>query len=188
MVEALIFDCDGTLTDSMPLHFLAWREVMQRVNIEFTEERFYELAGMPGDKVLSAIAGDSLSEAEKHRLLQERESLFFDSLEKVQPIIEVVNIAREHKDRFPMAVASGSIRESVDRQLTSIGILDWFQVTVTAEDTELHKPEPDVFLEAARRLGVKPQACRVYEDSDFGIEAARRAGMELVDVRPLYRK
>jgi beta-phosphoglucomutase-like phosphatase (HAD superfamily) len=86
-----------------------------------------------------------------------------------------------------MAVASGGLRPIIDLQLQQIGLHGWFDAVVTAEDTELHKPEPDVFLEAARRLGVPPQYCRVYEDSDLGIEAARRAGMTWVDVREFHR-
>jgi HAD superfamily hydrolase (TIGR01509 family) len=82
-----------------------------------------------------------------------------------------------------MAVASGGQRRMVEKTLSQIGVLDWFPVVVTAEDTRRHKPEPDVFLEAARRLGVEPATCTVYEDTDLGLEAARRAGMRSVDVR-----
>jgi len=101
------------------------------------------------------------------------------------PIEKVVAVAREARGTRPMAVASGGYRRVVERTLRHIGILDWFGVLVAAEDTSRHKPEPDVFLEAARRLGVAPGACTVYEDTDLGIEAARRAGMRWVDVRVL---
>lgn len=186
MIKALIFDCDGTLTDSMPIHFVAWQQVMESVDVEFTEKRFYELAGMPGDKVIDAIA-NHLDSATRIRLLQEREELFFASLDQVKPVDAVVQIAREHHKQMPMAVASGSIKASVEKQLETIGVSEWFQAVVAAEDTKLHKPEPDVFLEAARRLKVPAANCRVYEDSDLGIEAAERAGMQWVDVRPLYQ-
>lgn len=185
MIKALIFDCDGTLTDSMPLHYVAWQEVMRQVDVEFPEKRFYELAGMPGEKVINSIAAHLDSET-KTRLLAEREELFFESLNQIQPVPAVLDIAREHRGKMQMAVASGSISVSVRKQLTTIGALDWFETIVAAEDTERHKPDPDVFLEAARRLGVPANACRVFEDSDMGIEAARRAGMEWVDVRPWY--
>lgn len=186
MIKALIFDCDGTLTDSMPIHFVAWQQVMESVDVEFTEKRFYELAGMPGDKVIDAIA-NHLDSATRIRLLQEREELFFASLDQVKPVDAVVQIARKHHKQMPMAVASGSIKASVEKQLETIGVSEWFQAVVAAEDTKLHKPEPDVFLEAARRLEVPAANCRVYEDSDLGIEAAERAGMQWVDVRPLYQ-
>jgi HAD superfamily hydrolase (TIGR01509 family) len=85
-----------------------------------------------------------------------------------------------------MAVASGGMRHVILKQLTQIGCVDWFDAIVTAEDTERHKPHPDVFLEAARRLHVSPEHCRVYEDADLGVEAARRAGMQVVDVRAIH--
>jgi HAD superfamily hydrolase (TIGR01509 family) len=103
----------------------------------------------------------------------------------VRPIEKVVEVARVNLGKVPMAVASGGQRRTVERTLAQIGVLDWFSVVVTAEDTRRHKPEPDVFLEAARRLGVNPADCTVYEDTDLGLEAARRAGMKQVDVRKM---
>jgi beta-phosphoglucomutase-like phosphatase (HAD superfamily) len=100
----------------------------------------------------------------------------------------VVEVARANRGKLPMAVASGGCRRMVEMTLAQIGVLDWFLVVVTAEDTLRHKPEPDVFLEAARRLGVDPADCTVYEDTDLGLEAARRAGMHGVDVRLLVAK
>jgi HAD superfamily hydrolase (TIGR01549 family) len=98
----------------------------------------------------------------------------------------VVEIARRHRSEGPLAVASGGVRRLVEPTLAQLGIADWFAAVVSAEDTARHKPEPDVFLEAARRIGVAPEDCTVYEDTDTGLEAARRAGMRGVDVRPLY--
>ncbi len=103
----------------------------------------------------------------------------------IRPIDKVVEIARRGRGVLPMAVASGGHRRMVEMTLQQIGILDWFPVVVTAEDTVRHKPEPDVFLEAARRLGAAPKDCTVYEDTDLGLEAARRAGMGFVDIRCL---
>ena len=112
-----------------------------------------------------------------------KEEAFLNSLHLLKPIEPVVQIARKHFGKLKLAVASGGVRRVVHRQLEQIKVIDWFETIVTAEDTERHKPDPDVFLEAARRLGVEPKSCRVYEDGDPGIEAARRAGMECVDVR-----
>jgi len=184
--KALIFDCDGTLTNSMPLHYRAWREVLASINVEFTEKRFYELAGMPSRNVFADVVADDFSEDQIDRLLANRENLFLEFVDEIEPVSAVVGIAKNHKARIPMAVASGSALESVGRQLDVLGIRNWFDAIVTAEDTQRHKPYPDVFLEAARLLDVAPNLCRVYEDSDLGIEAAKRAGMTWVDVRPLY--
>ena len=100
----------------------------------------------------------------------------------------MLDLARRHREpKGPLAIASGSVRRLVTRTLEALGITDWFAAVVAAEDTARHKPEPDVFLEAARRIGAEPAACTVYEDTDIGLEAARRAGMTPVDVRPLIR-
>jgi HAD superfamily hydrolase (TIGR01509 family) len=168
-ISALIFDCDGTLTDSMPLHFLAWRETMSRHGIEFAEDRFYSLGGMPTDKIIAMLAREAGIALDAAEVSREKEQAFLD-----------------HAGRLPMAVASGGFRGVIELQVRRIGLEGFFHTLVTAEDTERHKPEPDVFLEAARRLGAPPHECRVYEDSDLGIEAARRAGMEWVDVREFH--
>jgi beta-phosphoglucomutase-like phosphatase (HAD superfamily) len=120
-------------------------------------------------------------------IAQEKEKVFLDSMHLLVEIEAITSIVRENKGKLPMAVASGGFRDIVAKQIAHIGLEGWFDTMVTAEDTTLHKPEPDVFLEAARRMGTAPANCRVYEDSDLGIEAARRAGMQWVDVRTLHR-
>jgi HAD superfamily hydrolase (TIGR01549 family) len=118
-------------------------------------------------------------------LTRQKEEAFMEKLGEIRPIEKVVEVARCGRGTVPMAVASGGHRHLVELTLRQIGILDWFPVVVAAEDTTRHKPEPDVFLEAARRLGVAPAECTVYEDTDLGIEAARRAGMRWVDIRTM---
>lgn len=185
-VAALIFDCDGTLTDSMPLHFLAWRQTLDRHELVLDEDRFYSLGGMPSSKIIEMLCREQGRVLDVAAATHEKEQAFFDLLHELEPIATVLDIARQQRGQLKMAVASGGLRHVIQRQLTLIGCLDWFDALVTAEDTQLHKPEPDVFLEAARRLGVAPAQCRVYEDADLGIEAARRAGMECVDVRDFH--
>jgi HAD superfamily hydrolase (TIGR01509 family) len=115
-----------------------------------------------------------------------KENAFLEELHLLEPIPPILEVARQHRGAMKMAVASGGFRDIILAQLEQVGCADWFDAIVTAEDTERHKPEPDVFLEAARRLHVRPEHCRVYEDADLGIEAARRAGMEVVDVRTIH--
>jgi HAD superfamily hydrolase (TIGR01549 family) len=98
----------------------------------------------------------------------------------------VVEIVRQNRGVKPIAVASGGFRAIIQRQLKQIEMHDWFDAVVTAEDTAKHKPEPDVFLEAARQLGTPPKHCIVFEDADLGVEAARRAGMNCIDVRSFF--
>jgi len=183
--QGLIFDCDGTLTDSMPWHFLAWQRTMSRHGIDFPESRFYELAGVPTAKIIDLLGRECDVKLDVKAVTVERDEAFELLAGNVKPVKPVLEVASRMKGRVPMAVASGSVRKSVEQQLDSLGIRNWFDAVVCAEDTKKHKPEPDVFLEAARRIGVPAVQCCVYEDGDLGIQAAQSAGMDVVDVRPM---
>ncbi len=185
--RALIFDCDGTLADTMPIHYRAWTSLLSPRGIPFDEIRFYQLGGMPTGKIIRVLSDETgvpVADAEIDAMIHEKESIFLSLLHEVEPLAGIVGIAERFRGRMPMAVASGGYRDVVRRTLDAIGIRDWFDAMVCAEDTANHKPEPDVFLEAAARLGNIPaEACVVFEDTDIGLEAARRAGMQGVDVR-----
>ena len=184
---ALIFDCDGTLADTMPVHYRAWVAMLDRHGIPFSEARFYELGGIPTARIIGILATDhGVTVGDLAAMVHEKESAFLEYLPEIVAVPAVLAVAAAYRGVLPMAVASGGYRDVVRQTLHRIGAADWFDAVVCAEDTVLHKPEPDVFLEAARRLGVDPAACVVFEDTDIGLEAARRAGMHRVDVRPMY--
>ena len=188
--RGFIFDLDGTLVDTMPSHFVAWTEIARRHGLTFPEARFYSLGGVPTAKIAAMLIAEAGLTLDPQAIALEKEQMYHDSLAAgggVKPIATVIELARSHRDQGPLAIASGSVRRLVVRTLEALGISDWFATIVAAEDTTRHKPEPDVFLEAARRIGADPAACIVYEDTDIGLEAARRAGMTAVDVRPLIR-
>jgi len=187
-IRGLIFDCDGTLADTMPLHFLAWQETLDRYKMELSEDRFYALGGQPTVRIVELLANEQGIDLSPPDVSREKEDAFLTRLPEVKPIEPIVDIVRQHHGKLPMAVASGSHRAVVRTVLEIIGLSDLFdeQRIVGAEDTALHKPNPDVFLEAARRIEVDPELCRVYEDAELGIEAARRAGMECFDVRSVF--
>ncbi len=184
-MSALIFDCDGTLADTMPAHYQAWMEILRPFGVTFPEDRFYAKGGMPTGSIVEKLFAEVSKPVDVALMTRRKEQAFIERMGAIRPIEKVVEIARKARGRVPMAVASGGHRHMVEKTLRQIGILEWFPVIVAAEDTVRHKPEPDVFLEAARRLGVQPADCTVYEDTDLGIEAARRAGMHWVDVRTL---
>lgn len=186
--DALIFDCDGTLTDSMPLHYVAWSSTLSSYGIPFPEERFYALGGMPSQQIVRLLASEHGVVVDAHHAATEKEALFVSLMDRLLPIREVLEVVLHFCGKLPMGVASGGYREIILKQLRQIGCVDHFQTIVTAEDTTRHKPEPDVFLLAAERLRARPNNCLVYEDSDLGIEAARAAGMDFIDVRSLTRR
>ena len=184
--QALIFDCDGTLTDSMPVHYVAWHKTMKVYGIDFPEDRFYSLGGIPTDKIIRLLADEQRVEIDAHKAAIAKENAFLELLHLLEPIRQVVEVARSFHKRLPMIVASGGFREVIKKQITQIGCDGLFDDIVAAEDTERHKPEPDVFLEAARRAGADPTRCLVYEDSDLGLQAARSAAMDCIDVRKFH--
>ncbi len=180
---ALIFDCDGTLTDSMEVHYVAWKQTMSQHNIDFNRDRFYALGGVPTDKIIALLADEATIKLDVPQVAIEKEEAFMQLLSTVRPFDPVWQIAKQFRHVKPMAVASGGLRPSIVAQLHQIGCGDWFDAIVTAEDTKRHKPDPDVFLLAANLMNKTPSDCLVYEDSDLGIDAAKAAGMSFVDVR-----
>jgi beta-phosphoglucomutase family hydrolase len=185
-IRGIIFDCDGTLADTMPAHYEAWMVVLDRYRLAMSEERFYALGGWPTKRVAELLVSESGRAVDVEQLSREKEALFEQMLYLVRPIEPVVEVARRERGRLPLAVATGAVRPICENILRQIGLPDWFDTIVSSEDVAAHKPAPDIFLEAARRLGIAPRNCRVYEDTDPGIEAARRAGMETIDVRHLH--
>ncbi|MDB4331691.1 HAD family phosphatase [bacterium] len=185
-IKALIFDCDGTLTDSMKAHFSAWYRALEMRGMSLQEEEFYRQSGTPSSRVIPSLARQAGVEISFEEALLDKERFFRDEIHRLKVCQPVWVVASMHLGKLPMAVASGGTRNLVHEQLTQVKMLDWFDTIVTCEDTERHKPDPDVFLEAADRLNIAPESCCVYEDGEPGIEAARRAGMRCVDVRP-YR-
>ncbi len=187
--QAIIFDCDGTLTDSMPVHYVAWHRTLTRYGLAFPEDRFYSLGGMPTDKIIRLLSVEQNIPVDPTTVSVEKEEAFVELIGLLKPIEPVVEVAQYYRGTLPMAVASGGFREIILQQLRQIQCDDWFDTIVTAEDTQRHKPFPDVFLKAAEQLRVPPEKCLVYEDSDLGIEAAKAAKMDFIDVRsflPLY--
>jgi HAD superfamily hydrolase (TIGR01509 family) len=181
----LIFDCDGTLADTMPLHWRVWRALAERHSFAFNEERFYALGGVPTRDIVTILAREQGLALDPLAIAREKEAGYLALLTEVAPIPAIVGIARAQRGQLPMAVATGGTRRVIEQVLRHLGVFDWFAAVVTSEDVTRQKPAPDIFLEAARRLGVPPAQCRAYEDTDLGMAAIRAAGMEAVDVRPL---
>jgi len=186
--QGLIFDCDGTLADTMPLHWRAWQVIAGRHRLHLPEERFYALGGIPSRDILKMLSAEQGRPLDHLAVAREKEAEYLPLIAQVEPINAVVGIAREHYGKVPLAIASGGTRRIIEQVLEHLDIRRLFSAVVTSEDVVNQKPEPDIFLEAARRIGVPPQFCRAYEDTDLGMQAIRAAGMEAVDVRKVARE
>ncbi len=184
---ALIFDCDGTLADTMPHHYRAWKASLQSFGADMNEARFYQLGGMPTDDIVRLLNRERGYALDVDITHADKERRYVETLHSIAEVRAVADIARAYAGKVPMAVASGGIRSVVEATLKAIDLRDLFPVVVTADDVTHGKPAPDIFLLAAERLGVAPEGCIVYEDGDLGLEAARRAGMRALDVRVLWQ-
>ncbi len=184
---AFIFDCDGTLADTMPTHYRAWQTALGPRAADFPEAMFYELGGVPTCRVVEILNERHGYSMPVEETVAVKEKLFLELSSEVAAIEPVVALAREWHGRKPLAVASGGHRRIVMSTLRALGIATLFDAIITSEDYSRGKPHPDPFLEAARRLNVAPERCLVFEDTSTGQQAARAAGMACVLVPPPLR-
>jgi beta-phosphoglucomutase family hydrolase len=187
--KAYLFDCDGTVADSMPLHYIAWKKALDEWDCPFDEELFYSWGGKPPVEIVATLNQMYGLKMPVEDVAERKESFYYEQLTHLQPVPDVVEHIEAQYGKIPFAVVSGSSRESVIKSLTTIGLLDRFQVLVGSDDYENSKPAPDAFLLAAERLGMPPKDCLVFEDTALGIQAATAAGMASVRVpSPLERR
>jgi HAD superfamily hydrolase (TIGR01509 family) len=186
--RAYLFDCDGTIADSMPLHYIAWKQALGEWGCTFDEELFYAWGGKPAAEIIADLNRLQGLNMPIEPLAEHKENLYFEMLPQLKPVPEVLEIIEAQHGRIPFAVVSGGRRNSIVNSLTALGLVDRFETIVGAEDYKNSKPAPDAYLIAAARLGVAPRDCLVFEDTDMGIQAAAAAGMASVKVpSPLER-
>jgi HAD superfamily hydrolase (TIGR01509 family) len=180
---ALLFDCDGTLADTMALHHAAWHETLLEHGIDCPRSFIDTHAGVPTHGIVAEVNQRWGTQLDGDVITEEKEGRFAALVHRAVPVEEVLATAHAYHGKLPMAVVSGGTREMVHATLEAIEAIGLFPVIITASDPVAPKPSPDVFLEAARRLGVDAGKCHVFEDGDPGIVAAERAGMTFTDVR-----
>lgn len=181
---ALIFDIDGTLIDTMPLHFVAWMEASRKHGFPFDERTFLAMAGMPAVKIIETICSNHGLSLQVPSVAADKEAGFVRLIGQCKPIPEVVDIVHRCHGRLPMALGTGGTREVAWKSITAAGLRPFFDILVSSEDVQHHKPAPDTFLLCATRMGVEPHLCQVFEDGELGLQAARAAGMIPCDIRP----
>ena len=185
--QAIIFDLDGTLADTMPLHYEACNLVCEKRGFQFPLDFFYAEAGKPTTEVflnlmkLKNLTYDGLV------LGEEKEQKVLEIMHKVTFVEPVKEIFDFYKGKLKYAIGSGGQRVTVDLTLKNLNISNDFDAIVTCDDVAKYKPHPDTFIKAAELMGIDPQKCIVFEDGDPGIEAAKAANMDYLDIRPLLK-
>lgn len=182
--EAVIIDCDGTLVDSMPAHFEAWCEALALHGAGgiFKEDVFFAMGGRPTLDIVVELNDEYNLHLDPTAVALAKREAFLKRVKTVTLIDEVATFVEGLRGKFPMAIATGGTRMVIEKTLQSVGISDWFDEVVTADDVTEGKPAPDIFLKAAELLGVAPEKCLVLEDAPAGILAAQRAGMQVVAI------
>jgi HAD superfamily hydrolase (TIGR01509 family) len=185
---AYLFDCDGTIVDSMPLHYVAWKKALAEWNCVFDEQLFYAWGGTPVAEIISSLNERQGLSMSVESISSRKEIFYLQLLPQLKAVPEVVEHIDDQYGRIPFAVVSGSSRESVTASLVALKLLDRFDTLVCAGDYKNSKPDPEAFLLAAARLGVAAEICLVFEDTDMGIQAAKAAGMASVKIPPPWER
>ena len=186
--RAYLFDCDGTIADSMPVHYLAWQQALKEWGAVLPEDLFYAWGGRPVAEIIADLNEQQGLSMPVEVVAARREVLFQQLLPTVSAVPGVLEHIDEAHRRIPFAVVSGSTRESVTASLSTLRLLEKFDVLVCAGDYPRAKPDPGAFLLAAELLRVPPGDCLVFEDTDLGIQAATAAGMAAVRVPPPWER
>jgi HAD superfamily hydrolase (TIGR01509 family) len=185
---AYLFDCDGTIVDSMPLHYIAWKTALGEWDCELDEKLFYAWGGMPIVEIVATLNKQRGLSMPVETVAHRKESLYFELLPQLQAVPEVLEIIHAKQGQIPFAVVSGSAIDSVTASLSQLHLLERFDTLVCAGDYQKSKPDPEPFLLAATRLKVAPESCLVFEDTDMGIQAATSAGMASLKIPPPWER
>jgi beta-phosphoglucomutase-like phosphatase (HAD superfamily) len=186
--QAYLFDCDGTIADSMPLHYVAWTQALSEWKCEFPEQLFYSWGGTPTPEIIAKLNQRYGLQMPVEQVARRKEVLYLENISLLTAVPEVLEHIELSHGKLPFAVVSGDSRETVTASLTALKLLDRFETLVCAGDYRRGKPDPEPFLIAASRLGVAPADCLVFEDTDLGIQAATAAGMASVKVPPPWER
>jgi beta-phosphoglucomutase family hydrolase len=181
--KALIFDLDGTLVDTMPAHYIAWKNTLSSYGIDFTLELFYQWAGVPTVRIVEKLNLMFQKEMNPEVVHHEKENAFLEQIHLIKPIDAVAEIAIKAHGKIPISIGTGGWPDVVQKTLQSVGLDKYFEHIVTAKDVKNFKPAPDTFLLCAQKMGVAPEFCQVFEDGQPGVDAGHAANMIVTDIR-----
>lgn len=184
--KAFIFDLDGTLADTMPLHFEAWSKTAAIMDLEFSLEFLKSCAGMPSSKIIELLNKKNNRTIDPQEFSNLKEEFFTKEMHKIKKIVAVTDLVYKYHGKIPMAVGTGGKRSIAAETLRILGLDKYIPILVSADDVENHKPKPDTFLKCAEIMGIAPENCQVFEDATLGFQAAEAAGMKVTDVTPFY--
>lgn len=182
--KALIFDLDGTLSDSLPVHIASWHAVCEKLNCTFDERIMVEMTGAPTLLFAERIVREQNLKITPEELVVLKQQEFWQKINRIKPHDAVIELMKKAHGTMPMSIGTGASRMSAMLQMKELEIDQLFDFIVTADDVDRHKPEPDTFLKCAELMNVAPEFCQVFEDGELGMQAAKTAGMLLTDVRP----
>ena len=186
-IKGLIFDIDGTLANTMPIHYKACQIVCRKYGFEFPLDYFLAKAGIPTHTTFKMLIDElGLKDLDANAIADEKEAVFLTLVHTATPIDVVVNVAKKYQGILPMALGTGANRELAENILKATGLTEMFEILITCDDVVNPKPAPDTFLKGADLMGIAPELCLVFEDGAPGIAAAMAGGMEVIDVRPYF--
>ncbi|RKD86442.1 HAD family hydrolase [Mangrovibacterium diazotrophicum] len=184
--KGLIFDLDGTISDTMPIHYIAWRNAAARYGIDFTVELFDSLAGIPLYPTVEKLNEIFNKNIDPKEMGDAKEEEYENNMHLAKPVEPVVEVIKKYHGKIPMSVGTGGLKRLAKKSLELIDLDKYFDIIVAYEDVNNYKPHPETFLRCAELMGVSPTDCQVFEDGILGMQAANTAGMMVVDVTKYY--
>jgi beta-phosphoglucomutase family hydrolase len=184
--KCLIFDLDGTLINTNPIHLKAWQAVMSKLGFDFTPAFFHKVAGMPTLKIAEMIRDSFGIKLDPEKVTEDKEEEFWKRADEIKTIDPVFDIVKQYKGIMPICVGTGAKRHIAIKILKDMNIYSYFDFIVSADDVVNPKPAPDTFLACSVKFGINPKDCQVFEDGELGLQAAASAKMIATDVKPLY--
>jgi beta-phosphoglucomutase-like phosphatase (HAD superfamily) len=186
--RGLIFDFDGTLGDTMPTHVLAWQAVATQYEFEISASLLYQVAGMSTQSIIEYLNRRFGYNLDIQTIMKAKNEAYLRLTKKITPIGPVFQIVQKYYGKLPMALGTGECRDIALVNVKAAGVDCYFEILVTADDVKKGKPDPETFLKCAELMKVPPEFCQVFEDAPPGLEAAKRAGMIVSDVRPFVQE